>query len=143
MRSYGLPFSCFLLVLVAVIALACGSPPAPRSIQSLSISPATANADQYPNGRVQFTAIGYYTKPPSPVKPQSATWGACYQSQQTTGVSVSKNGVAQCAAGSVGTYTVWAFVVQQPPPGYACPNVEDACGGGGCQVTGTAQLTCP
>ena len=107
------------------------------------MSPAAADADQYPNGQVQFTAIGYYNKPPSPITPLTATWGACYQFNTTSGVSVSKNGLAQCAAGSVGTYTVWAFVVQQPPPGYACTNIEDACGGGGCQVTGTAQLTCP
>jgi len=143
MRDYGLPFSCFLLFLAAAIALACGSPAAPRNtngiLTSVSISPPAADAQKY-GGQVQFTATGYYSTPPSPVTPLTATWGACSQDNPTSGVSVSKNGLAQCAAGSVGTYTVWAFA---PSGQTVCPAFETACGGGGCQVTGTAQLTCP
>jgi hypothetical protein len=74
------------------------------------------------------------------VTPLTATWGACYQDSPTSGVFVSTNGLAQCAAGSVGTYTVWAYA---PSGQTACPNIVNACGGGGCQVVGTAQLTCP
>lgn len=144
MHKYGPPFCCFLLILAAVIALACGSPAAPGNttgiLESVSISPATADAQNYPFGLVQFTATGYYSAPPSPVTPLTATWGACYQGNPTSGVSVTKNGVAQCASGASGTYTVWAWA---PSGAKVCPAFETYCGGGGCQVTGTAQLTCP
>jgi hypothetical protein len=147
MRHYGLPISSFLLtlILVAAIVLACGSPAGPSNttgiLESVSLSPATADAQNYPLGLVPFTATGYYSTPPSPVTPLKATWGACYQGNPTSGISVSNSGVAQCAAGSAGTFTVWAWA----PSGTtgACPAFGTACGGGGCQVTGTAQLTCP
>jgi len=139
MRNSGLPFFIVLFVLAAVIALACGSPMT-RSVQSITISPATADAQNYPDGEVQFKATAFYTTPPSPVTPISATWGACYQNAPTTDVSVSTNGIAHCASGAVGTYTVWGFVVNQGPG--ACPAFGTACDGGGCQVTGTAQLVC-
>jgi len=98
MKSYGLPFSCFLLFLAAAIALACGSPAGPRNttgiLKSVSISPASADAQNYPLGLVQFTATGQYTTAPFQVTPLTATWGACYQGSATNGVSVSSNGVA-------------------------------------------------
>jgi hypothetical protein len=145
MGNHRLPFSS-LLVFAVAITLACGSPSSldpPRSVQSITISPATANAQDYPDAQVPFTATGYYATPPSPVTPLTATWGACsLGGSSTSEVSVTANGVAQCATGSVGTYTVWAFVVNQPSQG-ACPTWVNACGGGGCRVTGTAQLTCP
>lgn len=139
MKSWGLSFF-FLLVLVAATMLACGS--SPRVLQSVAVSPATADAQSFSGGLVQFTSLGYYTTPPSPVEPLAATWGACYQGNLTTGVSVSASGVAHCAAGSVGTYTVWVSVPSNPDHG-ACPQIANACGGGGCMVAGTAQLTCP
>jgi len=144
MKSYGLLFSCFLLILVAAIALACGSP-GPRNttgiLQSVSVVPANADAENFPLGMVPFTATGYFTTPPFQITPLPATWGACYQGNPTSGVTVSSGGVAQCVAGSVGTYTVWA----NAPSGSTgpCPAVCTSCGGCGCTVTGTAQLTCP
>lgn len=139
MLSVRPPLFFFLLLGGAVITLACGSNP-PRYIKSVTISPASADARNFPSGDVPFTASGYYTTSPSPVTPISATWGACHQNAPTTDVSVSSGGVAHCASGAAGTYTVWSFVVQQGPG--ACPLVVSACGGG-CGVTGTAQLTCP
>jgi hypothetical protein len=127
-----------LLLLLAVLTLACGSS---RQLQSMTIAPPTADAQNYPNGQVQFTATGYYNANPAKVTPLSATWGACYQQNLTTGVSVSTNGLAQCASGSSGTYTVWAFDLA-PSSGAMC-NVVTACGGGCGRVTATAQLTCP
>jgi len=140
MRDYGFP--AFVLVLLAAIALGCGNPSSDppsmgRSIESITISPATADAENYPGGQVQFTATGYYNSPPSPVTPLSATWGVCYQNAPTSEASVTSNGLAQCAAGSVGTYTVFAYDFPNP----TCLAIT-ACGGG-CAVTGTAKLTCP
>src|SRR5580704_1580398 len=110
MQHRFLPFL-FLLVLTlaAAITLACGSS-SPRTLQSVSITPATANAQDYPNGQVPFTAAGDYTTRPSPVSPISATWGACTtDGNTTTAVTVSSSGVAQCSSGASGTYQVWAF----------------------------------
>jgi hypothetical protein len=140
MRKCGLSVF-FLAILAIAITLACGS--SPRILQSVSLSPPTADAQGNP---VQFTATGYFNKQPSPVKPMTANWGACYQNQQTTAVSVSADGLAQCAPGAAGTYTVWAWAERG---GDSCGSAPTAipvnpCGGAGeCQVTGTAQLTCP
>jgi hypothetical protein len=138
MRNLSLPICFSLLLLAAVITLSCGTSSTTRSIQSLTVSPTTANGI---NGPVQFTATGIFNTPPSPVTPVAAIWGACDQNGPTTAITVSSNGVAQCTSGASGTYTVWAYVVQQGQK--ACPQYVTACGGGGCQVTSTAQLTCP
>lgn len=140
MRKYGVSvFS--LAVLALAITLACGS--SPRVLQSVSLTPATADAQGI---AVQFTAAGNFNQQPSPVTPLTANWGACYQNQRTTAVSVNAGGLAQCAAGAVGTYTVWAWV--ESSAGSCGGNNGEVpanpCGGAGtCQVTGTAQLTCP
>jgi hypothetical protein len=135
-------FPVFLLVVLAVaIMLACGS--SPRILQSVSLSPATADAQGSP---VQFTATGYFNDQPSTAKLVAANWGACYQNQRTTAVSVNSSGLAQCAAGAVGTYTVWAWA--ESAAGSCGGNNGEVpanpCGGASeCQPTGTAQLTCP
>jgi hypothetical protein len=138
MKIYGL--SVFLLAILAIaITLACGS--SPRTLQSVSLSPATAQSNP-----VQFTAMGYFNDSPSPVTLSAANWGACYQNQRTTAVSVSADGLAQCAAGALGTYTVWAWTTSSAKScgGNNGENPATPCGGGGgCQVTGTAELTCP
>lgn len=141
MRKYG-PSVFFLAVLSIAITLACGSSPT-RALKSVSLSPQTADADGSP---VQFTAMGYFNDQPLTAKLVSANWGACYQKQPTTAVSVSTNGLAQCAAGAVGTYTVWAWA-ESAAGSCGGNNGEvpaDLCGGViPCQPTGTAQLTCP
>ena len=139
MRSLGPHIFFFLLILAAAITLACGSGSSPVNshvglLESVTLTPATAA------GQAQFTATGYYSEPPSPVSPLKVTWGACYQNASTTEVSVSNSGFAQCADGASGTYTVWGYAMSGAG---ACPAIVTACGGGGCQVTGTAQLTCP
>ncbi len=63
-------------------------------------------------------------------------------------VSVSQRAAAQCAVGAVGTYTVWAWAQRGGdscgPAGSVPANLcYDAAGTWGCQVVGTAQLTCP
>ena len=142
MRKYGLSVS-FLAVLAIALMLACGSSPPPRSLQSVSLSPATADAQGSP---VQFTATGYFNDQPSSAKLSAANWGACYQNQGTTAVSVDTDGLARCSAGAAGTYTVWAWA--ESAAGSCGGNNGEVpanpCGGAGeCQVTGTAQLTCP
>ncbi len=142
MRKY-VPSILFLAILAIAITMACGSSPAPAyMLQSINLSPPTADAQGSP---VQFTATGYFNQQPSPVRLVTAQWGACYQNQPTTAVAVSADGLAQCAAGAVGTYTVWTVAQRGGDncgPAGSVP--ANPCGGvGECQVTGTALVRCP
>jgi hypothetical protein len=133
MRSSG-PQFLFLLILAA-ITLACGSPTPPtRILQTVNISPPSAE------GQAQFIALGFYDPPYAAPVVLTATWGACYQNAPTTEVTVSSAGFAQCGVGASGTYTVFGSAPSGP---HVCPEILASCGGGGCQVAGTAQLTCP
>jgi hypothetical protein len=135
--------SAFSLAIFAIaLTLACGSSTPTYMLQSVNLSPPAADAQGAP---VQFTAKGYFNQQPSPAQLFSANWGACYQNQPTTAVSVSASGLAQCAAGAVGTYTVWAWAERAGSCGGNNGEVPaNPCGGASeCQVTGTAQLTCP
>jgi hypothetical protein len=149
MRNLGLPCSFSVLALAAAITLACGSSPKVNppgcnpfvtgsnttgTLQSITLCPAVANA-QDSGGEVQFFATGFYNTSPFMVTPLPAFWGACYQKAPTNAVVVSSNGLARCAAGATGTFSVFA---SDPT---MC-NVIAACGGG-CQVSGYSQLTCP
>lgn len=133
----------FLLMLVvaasfSLAALSCGaSSTGVRQLEAVTLSPAAANATDYPDGQVAFVATGHYNAAPITVSPLAARWGTCYQGGSTTAISVTQAGIAQCALGAVGSYTVWA---DDPPLGISC-NAITACGGG-CFVAGTAQLTC-
>jgi len=131
-----LPFtlSFLALLLAASLALSCGASQGQGKLQSLVVSPATAHEQE-----AQFTATGFYVNPSHSVSPQSADWGACYQGEATNEVSVTAGGVAQCANGATGTFTIFAFDLSNP----SCSAAINACGGGGCTIVGTAQLTCP
>jgi len=131
-----------LLLAGAVIALGCGSAPngittSTRQLQSITLTPASIAAQGQP---VQFMATGHWSAAPLSVTPQSATWGVCQNNAPSTAVTVSTSGLAQCASGAKGTYTVFAA---DPPLGASTNcNAITACGGG-CQISGSAQLTCP
>ena len=142
MRKYGL--SVFFLALPAIaITLACATSPPGRILQSVTLTPPAADAQ---GSTVQFTATGYFNDQPSSAKLLTANWGACYQNQTTIAVSVNADGLAQCAAGAAGSYTIWAWA-ESAAGSCGGDNGEvpaNPCGGASqCQVTGTAQLTCP
>jgi hypothetical protein len=138
MRTVWSAFSSFAVVLVGFALLSCGSNSSSMmgpALQSITLAPATANAQTYPNGQVPFVATGSYIDPVRKLTPQPAVWGVCQQNAPTTEVTVSKTGVAACVMGATGTYTVFAYDMTN------C-NALTACGGG-CTIVGTAQLTCP
>jgi hypothetical protein len=142
MEKLWFTLSSLALAVAAFLALSCGAshpmnqgPINPPGLQSITLNPVTADAQDYPGGQVPFTATGHYINPSHTVTPQPALWGACQQSAPTSDISITSKGLAQCASGAAGTYTVFAFVSTN------C-NVIDACGGG-CTIVGTAQLTCP
>lgn len=150
MKYFGLLSFFFLIVLAIAITLACGSPAAHLSPscssaptatnnsmpQSITLCPTVADAKDYPDGEVQYVAIGTFQTAPSPAIPQSTFWGTCYQNAPTSAVTISSGGVAQCASGASGTYTVWAT------GGPALCNLVEPCGTCG-QPEGYAKLTCP
>ena len=141
MEKFRFGLSFLALVLAASFALlSCGSG-SHSQLQSITVSPATADAQAYPDGEVPFTATGSFIHPSRTVTPQSANWVACQQNEPTTAVSVSQGGVAQCASGATGTYSIKAWDTLISPGVLNCPSTN-ACGGG-CTVVGTAQLTCP
>ena len=131
------------LLVSAALSLYCNSIPA-HQLQSITLTPASADASSYPNGEVQFVASGHYNIAPLTVTPLPATWGTCTQQfATTTAVSVTQNGLARCTSDAVGTYTVWVNdpISELPGQVYNCP-AQGACGGG-CVIQANAQLTCP
>jgi len=122
------------LVLVSA-SCGSGSSMSGSQLQSITVNPPTADAQNYPDGEVPFEATGNYINPAHKVTPLSARWVACSQNAPTSDATVSDSGVAQCASGAEGTYQINAFVMTN------C-NLITACGGG-CTVVGSAQLTCP
>jgi hypothetical protein len=143
MEKLGLVLSLIALSVAASLTLSCGVRSQGQDLlQSITLSPAIADPQDYPNGQVQFIATGYYINPSRTVTPLSATWGACYQNAPTSAISVTSTGLAQCASEAVGTYSVWANDPMPLGPGaYNCP-ASTACGGG-CTIQATAQVTCP
>jgi hypothetical protein len=129
------------LVFVGVLALTiidCGSNPNPnRLLKSIAVTPATADARDYANGHVQFTATGTFSMPPSPTQ---LTFSNPYTGSFTvdptmTNIVSSSGGTAtvQCVAGASGTTDVEVI---------ACAYAQST--GATCvPVRGSAKLTCP
>ena len=66
------------LVFSACITFACGG--SSRQIQVITVGPASADAQDFPNGQVPFVATGSYNSAPMTVTPLQANWAA--QSEQ-------------------------------------------------------------
>jgi hypothetical protein len=131
MRYVSLPIVPLSMILLTSILLACGSS---RSLQSVSVSPATASSSQ-----AQFTAMGMYNSSPTSVDiTASTTWcigssnGIC-DGNIAQGATVSA-GLAQCLTGFSGTVTVLAGQA-------GSMGLPDQ--GQQLKPYGAAQLTCP
>jgi hypothetical protein len=142
MTRHGHLLCTALLASAACIALACGNVPH-RILQSISLSPSTADAQNFPNGQVQFTATGTYNTAPISVTPLTANWSAVLNGEASNAaVSVDSNGLAQCNAGASGVYSIGAWDVTHPTVKTTCTVIGPY--GDPCNSTlGTAQLTCP
>jgi hypothetical protein len=114
------------------------------TLQSILVHPSTADAKNYPGGRVAFSATGRYTGGSSRVGPvNSIQWcaldgpGECFDQNIKPGVTISQSGVAQCDSGSSGTWTIhadWPPVLEGAQPGALT---------GTSIAVGSATLTCP
>ena len=105
-----------LLVALAALALGCGSSStsnSSRMLQSIAISPATADAQNFTSGQVQFSAIGTFSASPSPapVTFQTPYLGNFLVDDPTVATVVS-NGMGtitvQCVAGASGSTGITA-----------------------------------
>jgi hypothetical protein len=139
MSKPRLTIPCAALFLIAFFLLACGSSSSSRQLQSLSINPATADAQKFPNGQVQFTAMGAFSGS-SQTSAVSALWWTTqpwtYPPAPTT-ISLSSSGVAQCDPMVAGTFTIYAVAPKDPsiPPSQMTMMTP--------QIVATAQITCP
>lgn len=128
-----------LVVFVSFIAVSCGTQQS--QLQALEVNPAIADAQNFSGGKVQFTATGHYEHPTRVVTPQPVTWVACRNGTPTADVSVSGSGMAQCAGGAAGQFSINAWDARSARGVSNCTAVT-ACGGG-CTIEASAQLNCP
>jgi hypothetical protein len=106
-----------------------------RVLQSMVISPANGDAQNSPSGQVQFSAMGTFSRAPSPapvpfVAPYSGSWATSDLNIAT----IDQHGLAMCVAGASGTVTITATASSNA--GMGTQNTSIA-------VSGTAKLTCP
>lgn len=139
----------FLLLLVAV-AIGCGggmADPAKRAAQhadpskqlvAITVTPASADAQNFPNGQVQFTAVGTFSD--GSKAPIQALWtlNAPFTETPIADISLNSTGLAHCVAGGfVGTSGVFATAPANPALPISQMTMFTK------NVSGTAQITCP
>jgi len=123
------------LGLSLLVASGCGSN---RQLRSITVTPATADAKNFLNSQVQFTAAGTYTDG-STSSSLSVRWSIdnpFFPPPLPTGITLSSSGLAACT-GFVGAVTITATAPTDPtmPVTSMTPSMAN--------VTGSAQLTCP
>jgi hypothetical protein len=129
----------FLLVALAACLLSCSTsdPNYARVLTYITVTPATADAQDFPNGQVVFTAAGTFNVAPSPGPVSSASpyFGQFVVDNPVTGelatiVSMGNStATVQCVAGVSGTVSVTMSA-------FANNTTTDV-------ISGNAQLTCP
>ena len=139
MTKYGTVLATFLLAALALQALGCGSSNSNRILESMTITPANADAQDFAHGQVQFTATGTFSKAPSPRQvtfqpPYTGGWSLMGTNSASI-ATINQNGMAQCVpGGAAGTLTVQAM---------ASANAATGTGATGVARTATTTLTCP
>jgi hypothetical protein len=137
MTKFRTLLSILFLAALALETLGCGSSNSKRVLQSMAITPANADAKDFANGQVQFTATGTFNKAPSPDQvtfqpPYTGTW-ALMGTGAANIATISQAGLAQCIPGAAGAVTVSAVASSNSATG---PAMSTA-------VTGSTTLTCP
>jgi hypothetical protein len=130
-------------LLLAFETVACGNAGnsnSNRLLESIAVTPPTADAQNFANGQVQFTATGTFSRPPSPAPvPSAEPYGGGWYIYNSKGATqsiatISQTGLAQCKLGASGAVEVQAMAS------------TGECGGEACTypvVQGSATLTCP
>lgn len=135
----GLSASVGLTLMLSAGLLSCGTanPNIGRVLTSIQVTPATADAKNFTNGQVVFSATGQFSLPPTPAPVTSAPpySGQFVVDNPTTGqiANVISTGAGtvtvQCVSGASGTVAVVASAASNNYNGDI--------------VSGSAQLTCP
>lgn len=122
-------------VILAVALISCGT--SSNKLESISVSPLMADAKDYTNGYVQFTASGIYTNGKEMDQLEVLWSGGPPWVTEPWSIQIDRNGVASCVSAPVGTYKVWAVAPINPGTPISGMNQSTP------QVSATAQLTCP
>lgn len=94
------------LLFASVLAtIGCGSS-TPRKLLSVTVSPSAADAQNFPNGQVQFVATGMFNKPPTQVTPFQVNSWVIVNPPSSPIATIDQNGLAMCVPGQSGTVTV-------------------------------------
>lgn len=141
-----------LAVLLPLIIVACSSGMMTmmntREMQSITVTPTTATAQNSPGGQVQFSATGHFNMDPMTAMPQvlwsvGSPFSTMPMSSSTmptmptpSGVIINSNGMAQCN-GFVGMVTIQATAPMDPNMSLSQMTSMTS------NVAGMAQLTCP
>jgi hypothetical protein len=130
----------FFIGMLILQTLGCGmsSSNSNRVLQSMAVTPSTADAQSSSNGQVQFTATGTFSKAPSPspvtfAAPYSGSWSADPTMATLVGTGTG-TAIFQCVAGASGVVTIKAT---------ASTNAAMGTMATGTAISGTASLTCP
>ena len=103
----------------------------------VSVHPNSADAIQFPNGQVPFTAQGTFKSPTSVGSLSNVVWTvdrpAFSTSPDLGHASIDQNGVATCAPGFVGIVQVFATSPADPQMAISAQNA----------IVGTAHMVCP
>jgi|SRR5215467_7510864 len=134
MERLRLLFPSLALAFLALALISCGS--SSKKLQSISITPATADAKDFTNGQVQYTAAGTYSDG-SQVKPLTVLWSPGPPWVAPRPILVNDNGLASCGTAPAGTYPVWAGAPNDLSTPVSRMNQSTP------MATATAQLTCP
>ena len=94
-----------------LLAAGCGNS-TPRGLLSVTASPATADAKDFPNGQVQFVPTGTYNKAPTTVTPQPVSAWLVSPNGIAT---INQSGLASCVAGQAGTVTIEVGIAGDGP----------------------------
>src|SRR5215831_6045445 len=140
-RSFTRKTSLFpAIAAVLLMIVSCGGNTmmmSPRQLQSISVSPTSADAKNS-SGMVQFTATGNFSMDPMmAMTPVRWSIGNPFSAQPVpAGVSVDMNGLAQCS-GFTGMVTIEATAPMDPNMPLSKMTMTTM------NVSGMAQLTCP
>jgi len=110
-----------------------------RRLQLITVSPVTADAQDYPHNRVKFTATGIFNRPPVVITPLPVKWttGFWVNAPQSPNIVIDAKGIAHCNPGFAGAASVMAFAPIDPK----VPLEQMGSKTG--TVSGSAQLICP
>jgi hypothetical protein len=140
-KSPALALYTSLLIFFGLAIAGCGgATSSSRQLQSLTVTPASADAQASPGGKVQFTATGTFNMAPMTVMSPPVLWsiGSPFGSPPPTmpAASIDSTGLAQCN-GFVGRVIIEATAPTEPEiPLLQMTSMTMT-------VSGMAQMTCP